>query len=170
MKKLLRILVLIMLIITLFQIANMYALYKDQLQGEYTNLLGVWAIKVNEVDISSGEENLTFNMTEDHLTYVDSDHVKSLFGCHARHARLDLRFHLIYSGIDLFHRHRPRVLQSLQFLPQVRDRGIQPGMLPANRLDHLVHRLPPLPISQLRLADLVVLVFRFHSASSFILL
>ena len=77
MKKLLRILVLIMLIITLFQIANMYALYKDQLQGEYTNLLGVWAIKVNEVDISSGEENLTFNMTEDHLTYVDSDHVKS---------------------------------------------------------------------------------------------
>ena len=77
MKKLLRILVLIMLIITLFQIANMYALYKDQLQGEYTNLLGVWAIKVNEVDISSGEENLTFNMTEDHLTYVDSDRVKS---------------------------------------------------------------------------------------------
>ena len=66
-----------MLIITLFQIANMYALYKDQLQGEYTNLLGVWAIKVNEVDISSGEENLTFNMTEDHLTYVDSDRVKS---------------------------------------------------------------------------------------------
>ena len=77
MKKLLRILVLIMLIITLFQIANMYALYKDQLQGEYTNLLGVWAIKVNDVDISSGEENLTFNMTEDHLTYVDSDRVKS---------------------------------------------------------------------------------------------
>ena len=77
MKKLLRILVLIMLIITLFQIANMYALYKDQLQGEYTNLLGVWAIKVNEVDISSGEENLTFNITEDHLTYVDSDRVKS---------------------------------------------------------------------------------------------
>ena len=77
MKKLLRILVLIMLIITLFQIANMYALYKDQLQGEYTNLLGVWAIKVNDVDISSGEENLTFNMTEDHLTYVDSEHVKS---------------------------------------------------------------------------------------------
>ena len=34
MKKLLRILVLIMLIISLFQIARMYALYKDQLQGD----------------------------------------------------------------------------------------------------------------------------------------
>lgn len=77
MKKLLRILVLIMLIITLFQIANMYALYKDQLEGEYTSLLGVWSIKVNETDVSSGEENLTFNMTEDNLTYVNSDHVKS---------------------------------------------------------------------------------------------
>ena len=77
MKKLLRILVLIMLIITLFQIANMYALYKDELQGEYTSLLGVWSIKVNETDLSSGEENLTFNMTEDDLTYVDSEHVKS---------------------------------------------------------------------------------------------
>ena len=77
MKKLLRILVLVMLIITLFQIANMYALYKDQLEGEYTSLLGVWSIKVNETDVSSGEENLTFNMTEDNLTYVNSDHVKS---------------------------------------------------------------------------------------------
>ena len=77
MKKLLTVLVLIMLIISLFQIANMYALYKSQLQGEYTNLLGVWAIKVNGVDISSGEENLTFTMTEDNLTYIDSSHVKS---------------------------------------------------------------------------------------------
>lgn len=77
MKKLLRILVLIMLIISLFQIARMYALYKDQLQGDYTDLLGVWAIKVNGSDISSGDENLTFNMTEDNLTYIDSNHVKS---------------------------------------------------------------------------------------------
>ncbi len=77
MKKLLTILVLIMLIISLFQIANMYALYKAQIQGEYTNLLGVWAIKVNGVDISSGGEILTFTMTEDNLTYLDSEHVKS---------------------------------------------------------------------------------------------
>ena len=77
MKKLLTILVLIMLIISLFQIANMYALYKDQLKGDYTSLLGVWKIKVNGVDISTGEDNAKFTMTEDNLTYVDSDRVKS---------------------------------------------------------------------------------------------
>ena len=76
MKKLLTILLLIMLIISFFQIANMYALYKEQLQGNYTNLLGVWAIKVNGVDISSGSENLTFTMTEDNLQYMDSINVK----------------------------------------------------------------------------------------------
>ena len=77
MKKLLTILLLIMLIISLFQIANMYALYKDQLKGDYTSLLGVWKIKVNGVDISTGEDNAKFTMTEDNLTYVDSDRVKS---------------------------------------------------------------------------------------------
>ena len=77
MKKLLTILVLIMLIISLFQIARMYAIYKDQLQGDYTNLLGVWSIKVNDTDITSGSDNLTFNMTEENLTYIDSSHVKS---------------------------------------------------------------------------------------------
>lgn len=76
MKKLLTILVLIMLIISFFQIANMYALYKDQLQSDYTNLLGVWAIKVNGVDISSGGLDLTFTMTEDNLTYMDFANVK----------------------------------------------------------------------------------------------
>lgn len=76
MKKLLTILVLIMLIISLFQIANMYALYKEQLQGDYANLLGVWAIKVNGVDISSGGQNLTFEMTEDNLKYMDFANVK----------------------------------------------------------------------------------------------
>lgn len=77
MKKLLTILVLIMLIISFFQIANMYALYKEELQSDYTNLLGVWAIKVNGVDISSGEQDLTFTMTEDNLTYLNSEHVKT---------------------------------------------------------------------------------------------
>ena len=76
MKKLLTILLLIMIIISFFQIANMYALYKDQLQGDYRNLLGVWAIKVNGVDISSGGKNLTFTMTEDNLKYIDSATVK----------------------------------------------------------------------------------------------
>ena len=55
----------------------MYALYKDQLKGDYTSLLGVWKIKVNGVDISTGEDNAKFTMTEDNLTYVDSDRVKS---------------------------------------------------------------------------------------------
>ena len=77
MKKLLTILVLIMLIISLLQIANMYALYKQENQGDYSNLLGVWSIKVNGSDISSGDQNLTFNMTEDNLIYLDSAHVKS---------------------------------------------------------------------------------------------
>lgn len=76
MKKLLTILLLIMLIISFFQIANMYALYKDELQGQYTNLLGVWKIKVNGIDISSGEESLTFEMTEDNLQYVNDSNVK----------------------------------------------------------------------------------------------
>lgn len=76
MKKLLTILLLIMLIISFFQIANMYALYKEQLQGDYKNLLGLWAIKVNGVDISSGGKNLTFTMTEDNLQYMDSSTVK----------------------------------------------------------------------------------------------
>ena len=76
MKKLLTILVLIMLIITFFQIANMYALYKEQLQSDYTSLLGIWAIKVNGIDISSGGQNLTFTMTEDNLQYMNSANVK----------------------------------------------------------------------------------------------
>ena len=58
MKKLLTILLLIMLIISFFQIANTYALYKDG------------------VDISSGSQNLTFTMTEDNLQYLESANVK----------------------------------------------------------------------------------------------
>lgn len=76
MKRLLTILVLIMLIISFFQIANMYALYKEQLQSDYSSLLGIWAIKVNGIDISSGEQNLTFSMTEDNLQYIDSENIK----------------------------------------------------------------------------------------------
>ena len=54
----------------------MYALYKEQLQSDYTNLLGVWAIKVNGVDISSGGQDLTFTMTDDNLQYMPSQNVK----------------------------------------------------------------------------------------------
>lgn len=77
MKKLLTILVLIMLIISFFQITNMYALYKEQLQSDYTNLLGVWAIKVNDTDISSGGQNLTFTISDSQLQYIESEYTKA---------------------------------------------------------------------------------------------
>ena len=77
MKKLLTILFLIMLIISFFQITSMFALYKEQLEGEYSTLLGVWAIKVNETDISSGGQNLTFNITEGQLGYVSSEYIQA---------------------------------------------------------------------------------------------
>lgn len=77
MKKLLTILVLIMLIISFFQITSMYALYKEQLEGEYSTLLGVWAIKINETDISSGGQDLIFNITNDQLGYVGSNYIQA---------------------------------------------------------------------------------------------
>lgn len=77
MKKLLTILVLIMLIISFFQIASMYALYKEQLQSEYGTLLGVWAIKVNDTDISSGEQNLTFEIKNEQLQYIESEYTEA---------------------------------------------------------------------------------------------
>ena len=75
MKKLLTILVLIMLIISFFQITSMYALYKDQLQGEYSTLLGAWKIKVNDTDITTSGETKTF--TIDQLQYVESDYIEA---------------------------------------------------------------------------------------------
>lgn len=77
MKKLLTILFLIMLIISFFQITSMYALYREQLESDYTTLLGVWSIKVNEADISSGEQNLVFNISDDQLQYADSEYIQA---------------------------------------------------------------------------------------------
>ena len=77
MKKLLTILVLIMLIISFFQITRMYALYKEQLQSDYSSLLGVWSIKVNGTDVSSGGQNLGFNITDDQLQYIASDYIQA---------------------------------------------------------------------------------------------
>ena len=77
MKKLLTILVLIMLIISFFQIANMYALYREQLEDEYGTLLGVWAIKVNDTDLSSGGQDLTFEITDDQLHYIESEYIEA---------------------------------------------------------------------------------------------
>ena len=50
---------------------------KNSITNYYSNLLGVWSIKVNGVDISSGGEKQTFDMSEDNLTYLDSVTVKT---------------------------------------------------------------------------------------------
>lgn len=79
MKKLLTILVLIMLIISFFQITRMYALYKEQIQGEYSSLLGVWAIKINNTLITEPEgqtEGFVIDK-ETQLGYVDSEYIQA---------------------------------------------------------------------------------------------
>lgn len=76
MKKILTIFLLIMIIICFYQIANMYALYKTTLEGEYNTKLGVWSIKVNNKDISSGEQNLTLTLSEDDFTITSSNYVE----------------------------------------------------------------------------------------------
>ena len=77
MKKLLTVLVLIMLIISFFQITKMYALYKEKLDGEYSTLLGAWEIKVNGTDIASKGQVETFTVAENQLGYVDSEYIQA---------------------------------------------------------------------------------------------
>lgn len=77
MKKLLTILVLIMLIISFFQITRMYALYKEQIQGEYNTLLGAWEIKVNEIDVTTSGQVETFTIANNQLGYVDSEYIQA---------------------------------------------------------------------------------------------
>lgn len=77
MKKLLTILVLIMLIISFFQITSMYALYKEQIQGEYNTLLGAWTIKVNETDITTSGQVENFTIADDQLVYIDSEYIQA---------------------------------------------------------------------------------------------
>lgn len=77
MKKLLTILVLIMLIISFFQITSMYALYKEQIQGEYSTLLGAWEIKVNETDVTTSGQVETFTIANNQLGYVDSEYIQA---------------------------------------------------------------------------------------------
>ena len=77
MIKLLTILVLITLIISFFQITSMYALYKEQLQGEYNTLLGAWQIKVNEKDVTTSGQIENFTITDDQLGYVASQAIQA---------------------------------------------------------------------------------------------
>ena len=76
MKKLLTILLLIMLTISFFQITSMYALYKEQLQSQYSSLLGLWTIKINDTDITTGGQNATFEIPGSQLKYVASNYVQ----------------------------------------------------------------------------------------------
>ena len=73
MKKILSILLVIMLIITFVQIRNMYALYKDELSGEYETSLGKWNVKVNGTDIVSPGDVVEFVVSEKNVTYDDSE-------------------------------------------------------------------------------------------------
>lgn len=78
MKKLLTILVLIMLIISFFQITSMYALYKEKLQSEYATLLGAWKIKINEKDITATTGQVeTFTIANNQLGYVNSEYIQA---------------------------------------------------------------------------------------------
>lgn len=76
MKKLLTILVLIMLIISFFQITSMYALYKEQIDGNYASLLGAWVIKVNSTDITTSGQIETFDVSNQ-LGYIESDYIQA---------------------------------------------------------------------------------------------
>ena len=78
MKKLLTILVLIMLIISFFQITSMYALYKEEIDGDYSSLLGIWTIKVNGKDVTSSGQVETFTIDKlTQLGYISSDYIQA---------------------------------------------------------------------------------------------
>lgn len=77
MKKLLTILVLIMLIISFFQITSMYALYKEKIQGDYSTLLGAWEIKVNETEITKDGQVETFTISDTQLGYTASEYIQA---------------------------------------------------------------------------------------------
>lgn len=74
-KILITILCVIMLFITIIQIRNTFALYKTEVTGETQSLLGVWSIKINETDISSGATDIKFNITEDYLHFTETSNV-----------------------------------------------------------------------------------------------
>lgn len=75
MKKVLIIFLLIMIIVCFYQISSMYALYKTTLEGEVTTDLGIWSIKVNGTDISSGEQNLSFELSDENFKIMSGNSV-----------------------------------------------------------------------------------------------
>ena len=73
MKKLLSILLIIMLIISFIQIRNTYALYKDEISGEYSTSLGIWKVNVNGISIINPGDVVTFNIPEKNIWYINND-------------------------------------------------------------------------------------------------
>jgi hypothetical protein len=55
----------------------MYALYKEKINSDYSTLLGVWAIKINETDITSGGQVESFDISDYQLGYVDSQYIEA---------------------------------------------------------------------------------------------
>ena len=62
-----------MLIITIIQIKNTYAMYKDQVLGMYNQEIGKWNIKLNETLITTGSQIVNFNI--DDVKYVENPNV-----------------------------------------------------------------------------------------------
>ena len=77
MKRILTILFIIMLFITIIQFRSTYALYRTQKTEEMQLKLGVWSVKVNETDLSSGAADLILDITEDHLYFEESEDIDS---------------------------------------------------------------------------------------------
>ena len=73
MRKLLSILLIIMLIISFIQIRNMYALYRDEISGEYSTSLGKWNVSVNGISIIEPGDTVTFDMPDKNVGYLNSD-------------------------------------------------------------------------------------------------
>ncbi len=77
MKKVLILVFLIMFIITSFKVMNSFALYKNQLVGNYSDKLGVWLIKVNENEISSGTQTVEFELPSDYIKHESEGYVSN---------------------------------------------------------------------------------------------
>lgn len=77
MKKVLIILFLVMLVISMWQINSLYALYKTQLDGEYNTFIGAWNILVDNNDITTNPTTMSFDITDAYFKLSESDVVKN---------------------------------------------------------------------------------------------
>lgn len=74
MKKILKIAFLIMLVILIFQINTLYALYKNELYGTYDYVIGDWNIKLNDILISENElTTINASSTDNNIFTIDSN-------------------------------------------------------------------------------------------------